>query len=644
MSKEMSMFDVIKKQNGESFAKTIRNYDCGIFEIPDIDKIVKHAGRDAEPIINYLVSLKNVQINEKASYQNPFELLYKAGYNAEYADTLQKQNSIEKYFKPDEKLCTFHDKNRFKNYYIINAVKTNVDEIKRENFTDPQREDSYGTSVISIQILKYGGFISIKNRYNHTVINPDNTYNSNPDNIIDGLSMALKRYFNVDFSSHKTPLPPYYTLINNQIIKYNYEENNIYWGNDFFATDNKIYEIDKNSQIILDYFLFDLKQKKILTSYKGINLHTKDSFISAFNEEIRNAKIQIRKHSNKEYIILSDNIPVIQINDGYITAISLHKTHEIGNFFLHQNNSILNIDLPNIEKIGSDFLYENKNLEQVSLPRVKEIGDSFLYTNRKLSNLYLPNVKHISSEFLCYNKSLTRISLPNVTKIGDSFLYSNTAISFVNLPNVKNIDSDFLYNNNTLNDLSLPQVKTIGENFLHHNDTLFNICLPNAEKICSNFLFSNNKLNEISLPNVKMIEDNFLNKNEIISIIDLPKLEKIGSSFLFCNNNLKKLSLPNVKTINSDFLYKNKIISDIDLPETKSIESSFLYNNEEVEKIFLPNLKKLGNDFLYMNQKLYYLYAPKIHLSKIRSDNIKILKDAYILAIKKTKINAIKTK
>lgn len=42
-----SMYDIIKKQNGERFAKAIRNYDNGIFDVPNIDKIVKYAGRGA---------------------------------------------------------------------------------------------------------------------------------------------------------------------------------------------------------------------------------------------------------------------------------------------------------------------------------------------------------------------------------------------------------------------------------------------------------------------------------------------------------------------------------------------------------------------------------------------------------------------
>ena len=75
---------------------------------------------------------------------------------------MEKQNAIKKYYAPGEEICTFRDPERFKRYYIINAVRKDVDKIKRGN--PPQRDDEYGTSVISIQVLKTGGFISIKNR------------------------------------------------------------------------------------------------------------------------------------------------------------------------------------------------------------------------------------------------------------------------------------------------------------------------------------------------------------------------------------------------------------------------------------------------------------------------------------------------
>ena len=57
---EKSVFEQIKKQNGEAFAKAIRAYDSGIFVVSGIVDVVKYAGREAEPIIPYLESLKDV--------------------------------------------------------------------------------------------------------------------------------------------------------------------------------------------------------------------------------------------------------------------------------------------------------------------------------------------------------------------------------------------------------------------------------------------------------------------------------------------------------------------------------------------------------------------------------------------------------
>ena len=163
------MYDIIKRQNGEAFAQGIRRFDNGLFEVPNLDKIVRYAGRNPVPILGFLESFKNIEIDETVEYKDPFLLLKSVGYDAFVADTLNKQNSIERYFDQGEELCTFDDFSRFKNYHIIHCVKKGADKLKRADFKEPRREDEYGTSVISIQILKTGGYISIKNRYNHSV-------------------------------------------------------------------------------------------------------------------------------------------------------------------------------------------------------------------------------------------------------------------------------------------------------------------------------------------------------------------------------------------------------------------------------------------------------------------------------------------
>lgn len=309
-----SMYDIIKKQNGEHFAKAIRNYDNGIFDIPNIDKIVKYAGRDAEPILNYLISLKDITIEEYGVHMDPITLLDKAGYNAYVADTLEKQNAIKQYFAPDEELCTFHDPSRFQRYHIINAVRKDVDKIKRGN--PPQRDDEYGTSVISIQILKTGGFISIKNRYNHTVDNCDNTLNSNPDNIIKGLSDAIRHHFDVDFSSQKIQLPDGYVLIGKQICKYDYELNNVYFCNGFYIKDGNVIEINHDSQLMLGGGnLYDNKRRAVIDL-------TDEGFPMFDSAILKDKKLLIVKNEDGSKSLTADGETIFSVKDGHILYLN----------------------------------------------------------------------------------------------------------------------------------------------------------------------------------------------------------------------------------------------------------------------------------------------------------------------------------
>ena len=312
MPKNKTVYDIIKRQNGEHFAKAIRNYDSGIFDIPNLPELVKYAGRDAEPIMMYLVSLKHVKINELAVHADPIELLARAGYDAYVADTLEKQNAIRKYFARGEALCTFNDEYRYQKYYIINAVRHDIDKIVRP--THPSRQDEYGTSVISIQILKSGGFISIKNRYNHVVENPDNTFGSNPDNIIEGLSDALKAYFKVDFAAHYVDLPNGYTTAKNHIVKYNQEINNIYYGKDFYVQDGEVIQLDNATELLLgNGLLLNLQAKRVF--------ETADETIIAnsINKQIENKTLSVKKSADGTKSVFADSTHVLDVKNGLMT-------------------------------------------------------------------------------------------------------------------------------------------------------------------------------------------------------------------------------------------------------------------------------------------------------------------------------------
>ena len=330
------MYDIIKRQNGEAFAKAILHYDASLFEMEDLPRIVKFAGRNALPILGTLKQIKEGAFsNDKKRLKSPYELLAEAGYDAYYADTLEKQNAIQKYFAPGEELCTFRDSNRFKNFYIIHAVKKNVDEIKRADFVGrEERQDEYGTSVISIQVYKGGGFISIKNRYNHKVENPDNTFDSDPDKIIEGLSDAIKKEFGTDFIS----LPGNYLFANGMILNYYSEYGGVYSGEGFYFRDGKLHEVNKDKEFLVnDYFLFDMQKKEFSSLLSPTAFYDQlydlysrdedaDEFVYMFNQEIKGKKLIVSQNKKEKRITLfADGEMLFSTYESVIDMLCLKK-------------------------------------------------------------------------------------------------------------------------------------------------------------------------------------------------------------------------------------------------------------------------------------------------------------------------------
>ena len=128
-----------------------------------------------EEFKNWIYSFIDVKKdNLVITNKTPFELMDEAGYTLYECKTEEDIQSFRKYYARNEMLCTIYNGGRLNRCHVFFAVKKNVDEIKRENFTNPQRQDEYGTSVISIQFSRGKiNTLSIKNRYNHTVNKPD---------------------------------------------------------------------------------------------------------------------------------------------------------------------------------------------------------------------------------------------------------------------------------------------------------------------------------------------------------------------------------------------------------------------------------------------------------------------------------------
>lgn len=274
------IYQKIKKIKGEQFAKTIRDHHSNILSIPNIVEIVRYAKKEVTTsMLDYLYNLSKEGNEEQVSVTGSWqELLDKAGYNSFLCTTKEQQDSIRPYFKKGEALCTFGT-DRYKNMTVIHCVKKNVDGISYAPNGTPEREDEYGTSVISIQFRQ--GFISIKNRYNHTVSNCDNTFNSNPDKIIKGLSSALEKAFNIKLSRVRNDTPENHVIVDSKLIGYDREFSGVYIGESWWVNNGVLFTVNNDTQLLLDYILIDFKEKRASIVVPSIE----DSVIDILNSD-----------------------------------------------------------------------------------------------------------------------------------------------------------------------------------------------------------------------------------------------------------------------------------------------------------------------------------------------------------------------
>lgn len=504
---------------------------------------------------NFIYSKANIQNKTIETNKTPKELLEEAGYNFYECKTEEEIQSFKKYYAEGEELCTFEEK-RLDRCYVFWAVKKNVNEIKRENFSIPQRQDEYGTSVISIQFTKdvYHS-LSIKNRYNHKADNPDATFSNNLDNIIPGLTHAFEKTYGLIQSSlkeeekdivydfgynaiHPTTksdclnLENYVKANDGKLYRYNLVIDDIFYCQDNIIIDNdQVKKFDKESYLLFDNFIIDLKAKTIKTYDKNI----KESFL----ERVQNIK----------------NIDITK--DKETKTITITK----------ENNEVIEITL---DKFGRMIYLKDEN--------IKEANDNFLTENKYIKKLELPNLENIRNRFLTRNFYLKEIDFPNLKTIGDNFLYFNESVNEVNLPNLETVGNSFMQFNKKLQYLNLPNLKEVGNYFLNSNRIIDTFIAPNLETAGSGFLMYNQSLKEISLPNIISIGHNSLRYNEIMEKINMPNIKRVGSYFMQSNNELTNLSLPNLEIAGSGSFYSNEKINEVYLPNLKEVPYLFLYN------------------------------------------------------------------
>ena len=157
------------------------------------------------------------------------EAFKKAGYSTVIFDDENRIREAQKYYRAGEVICTYGNlAGRMREYHMIVAIKEDIDDIKHAD--EPQRDDEYGTSILNIQIARNGSHMSIKNRYNHAVSNPDATLNNNLDMLSPGLQSMVLGYYG--FASLRQEKQYYKNVvkIGGIYLKWHTEYDNKYYG------------------------------------------------------------------------------------------------------------------------------------------------------------------------------------------------------------------------------------------------------------------------------------------------------------------------------------------------------------------------------------------------------------------------------
>jgi len=590
----MTDLEKIKKEYGEQMAHFCRSSFPGILEkegnLYDIisshfapskflfEDIKKH--NLERKFKDYVHSFVTFEIPDFVVDKPPKELLDEAGYDFYECHSEADIQSFRKYYLPSERLCTFKG-GRLEECYVFFAVKKDVDQIKREDFIHPMRQDRYGTSVISIQFFRGEvNTLSIKNRYNHTVEDPDSTFSNDLENIIAGLTKSFELEYNLNIQSNvgDFEIPGYVLAGDGKFYKYNVEINNIYYcPNNIIIDHGKVINAyqEKERYVLFDYFILDKHEKIIFTYDKRI----KDSFSNRFGEILKNELVLNKETGEREITLTCTNGNAkIKLNKAY-EMISYEDDIEldIDDYYLYHERAMEDISLKNVKRINNNFMHWNTTLKRINIPKCEIIMNNFLASNNSLEVVSIPNVEYIADYFLCYNRVLKELDLPNCIKIGKMFM-QNSCIEYLHLPKVKQIASCFMMFNKCILGFSAPELEDAGRFFLNSCTNLKKIYVPSLKSAEYGFLEHNKDAIEIYTPSLIKIENGAFKSNTAATELYLPSTIKIGNDFFNSNRSLKKVYIPNCLELGEGFMPLNMALEEL------IIHPDALINNQNLLK------------------------------------------------------------
>lgn len=537
----------LKRHYGENFAHLCRRLFPTLLQQEGlVSKIIsdrfgpsRSLYEDVLPVLEdfkaYIYGFADVEKEKPVMRQTktPQQIMDEAGYILfPECKTEEDVQAFKKYYAEGEKLCTFWG-GRLNYCRVWFAVKKNVSQIKRKNFPHPQRQDEYGTSVISIQFSRgNNSTVSIKNRYNHTVSNPDATFDNNLDNIAAGLEQAFMDTYHIPLLGGKFTafqLPNYRLGDDGRFYKVNLELNDFcFCENNVYLRHGEVKKFDKARYILAENYAFDKQKNKV---FPILRYEDDDTFVESLGDL---SSISTKQDDNKNTVIVvtpteGEDVEITLNKSNSIIAYTNPNLHKIqGQFSLPTLHHLKTFCAPNLEEIGYSFLDSNNTLTTFQAEKLKSVGNCFLGFNEKLTSFYAPNLKKTGYLFLEKNNVMTSFRADSLESVGDCFMDRNTVLTSFYAPKLKSVGACFMTCNNSMKTFSAPSLENIEDDFMTQNKTLTSFEAPNLKNIGRLFLPHNRILSNFYAPNLRSVGHNFLHNCVALKNFSAPSLEEMG--------------------------------------------------------------------------------------------------------------------
>lgn len=478
-------------------------------------------------VLAELVEYKDKVESDLEVLKTPSELLSDVGYALYECHSEEEIQAFKSFYAPGEELCTFSG-GRLDSCHVFFAVRNDALALKREDFKEPKRQDEYGTSVISIQFSRDDDHsISIKNRYNHTVSNPDATFSNNLENIVPGLTASFEKYYGLKQQYHQEIDLDGFEFAQGRMYRYFYENNNIFYCEDNIIIDNgQIIEKyrDKGRYIFCGVLIYDKHDKKFIKYDPKIEEGLLETVQDALSIEV---------------VELEDEKRIVFKYDGYDAVITLDD-----------DNMIIGYYNPGIENIGDYFLHSCFRLQHLNVPNARIIGNNFGGVNQ-VERVYLPNVVVVGDNFFSKINTFTKVvDMPKLKVTNKNFCCSLKNVETVNFPSLEMAKEGFFNFKNNLRSVSLPSAKYLGHMALAGCKYLEDLYIPYVEEMSGGVLYRNKCLRVLNAPSLKKFGISLLHDNDVVESINAPMLEELPR-MIRNEHVLRALGLESVEEFNN---------------------------------------------------------------------------------------------